>query len=127
MAGTSLGLMHMPFVYSIHRQYDGFRDCCTSAPLLSERCCTCPWVCPWVTLGALGSPPDPVPLASGWASSPPRCHLPSPSPCRLGVQNQASISSLWALCADILDAEAGTRLFGFIGAGKKGVGADGPL
>ena len=38
---------------------------------------------------------------------------------RLGVQNQASISSLWALCADILDAEAGTRLFGFIGAGTE--------
>ena len=28
------------------------------------------------------------------------------------------MSALWALCADILDAEAGTRLFGFIGAGK---------
>ncbi|GAX74732.1 hypothetical protein CEUSTIGMA_g2179.t1 [Chlamydomonas eustigma] len=35
----------------------------------------------------------------------------------LTVQNQASISSLWALCADVFDAESGTRLFGLIGSG----------
>ena len=98
--------MLVPFVYSIHRQYSGLGGRCTSAPLHLAY--------PHVRLGE----------QSPTATCSPSLPL---SPCRLGVQNQASISSLWALCADILDAEAGTRLFGFIGAGKKGVGADGPL
>lgn len=44
------------------------------------------------------------------------CRWP-PHACRLGVQNLASTSSLWALCADLFDADAAARLFGFIGAG----------